>query len=139
MIGIGRACLTEIASSLGFDSRRIYELKLALNEVCVNIIEYCYHWNMNYKILIEFFQHDDKLEIKVKEFSKLIDSNIHRDLAKPDEAKLNSNNHFLVNHLMDEVSFDYEAPEGVEISLIKLLGREKEGVIDNRQTIVNQS
>lgn len=132
MIAITRACLCEIAASLGLESRCVYDLKLALNEACVSLMEYLHRQSGHARAMVEFRKNAQQFEIRLgrEEDSRgSAENGSTGSLVAPSDHM--SVNRFLLHSLMDEVIIEDDTERGLFIRMIKYLAVRPEGVIDN--------
>jgi anti-sigma regulatory factor (Ser/Thr protein kinase) len=113
-----RACISEFGAALGFGEQEIYDMNLAVNEVCVNIMEHDYRWEADKKIKIMLWGEPREVEIRVRDFAPPKDPSLFhsRNLDKLEGSGLGI---FLVGELMDSIQYNQNLKEGNEIIMKK--------------------
>ncbi len=118
LLKVLRACISEFGLNYGFKSNEIYDMNLSVNEVCANIMEHVYHWNLESKITVNMEVNDKEMTIRIRDYgeAKNPEDFQSRDL---DEIEASGLGIFLVNELMDEISYNKELKQGNEIIMKK--------------------
>ncbi len=113
--------LEDFAQENGFNSRQIYEIKLAVNEALANIIKHGYKGEDvgDIELSVETNNMGD-LEIAIQDFAEIVDMAklVSRDLDKVEDRGLGL---FLMNSLMDEVEYNLSQEKGTRLILKKKL------------------
>ncbi|GAB4493069.1 MAG: hypothetical protein Fur0016_20970 [Anaerolineales bacterium] len=116
----------EIARQAGMNSKEIYNIQLAVDEACSNIIEYAYEGISDGQIEINVVATHDALTMIINDQGKPFNPN---DIAEPDiEAALEDRpigglGLFFMRNLMDEVHFEWSPEKGNTLTMVKRRGR----------------
>ena len=118
LLKVVRACISEFGLAYGMSSNEIYDINLSVNEICANIMEHDYHWDLEQKIVISVENQADGLEIRVRDFAPKKDPSLFqsRNLEEMEGSGLGI---FLVGELMDEVRYNDGVKNGNEIIMKK--------------------
>jgi len=116
-----RAIIEEVAIKMNFDSEKIHDIKLAVNEAHANIIEHAYNGRSDQVIVFEIFIFENKLEICIMDTGPKIDQKILKTKGK-NLIDLEGSGYgvFLIKTLMDDVSYEMIGDKN-RIRLIKFL------------------
>lgn len=129
-IDIVRLTLYGITTHMGFSYEEIEDMKVAVSEACNNSVIHGYKDNTG-QIKIKFEMKDDRVCIMIKDQGRSFD---HKDSA--DKARPISSNQpisdvtegdlgiYLMQSLMDDVTFKGDTAMGTEVFLTKLLKQE---------------
>ena len=135
-----RSFITQLAGKLGFDEDSIDKIELAVDEACTNVVKYAYQDNSEENSLeINVQINSNKFVITIRDFGKgfnpdgIESPEMEKYLA---QFKAGGLGIFLINQLMDEVSYDIRPGVKTEVimakyftqSNTKLLTKEKETV-----------
>lgn len=118
-----RAFVGEVARQAGMDEREIYNVQLAVDEACSNIIEYAYEGVPDGRIEINAFATRQALTIVIRDQGKPFNP---ETVAEPDvEAALEDRpigglGLFFMRKLMDDVRFAWSPEEGNTLTMVKL-------------------
>ncbi|MCX7754352.1 MAG: GAF domain-containing protein [Anaerolineales bacterium] len=121
-----RAFVGEVARQAGMDEREIYNVQLAVDEACSNIIEYAYEGIPDGRIEINAFATREALTIVIRDQGKPFDPDT---VAEPDvEAALEDRpigglGLFFMRKLMDDVRFAWSPEHGNTLTMVKLRQR----------------
>lgn len=114
--------IRQAAVQAGFDGATIYQVELAVDEACSNIIEHAYGGEGRGKIECSYTISQDKLTIILQDNGKPFEP---ASIAEPDlEAPLyERGNHGLglhfIRELLDEVTFEFDKKKGNTLTLVK--------------------
>lgn len=134
-----RAFVGEVARQAGMDEQEVYNVQLAVDEACSNIIEYAYEGISNGQIEINAFATRKALTIVIRDQGKPFDP---ASVAEPDvEAALEDRpigglGLFFMRKLMDDVRFHWSPEQGNILTMVKLrrlrprVQRSKPGYLD---------
>jgi len=114
-----RATLTSFAEKFGLSRQGICDAELAVNEALANIIEHAYENEVTGLIEMSIDWDDvDGLIVNIRDFGKKSDPSCFksRDLDDLSDSGLGV---YLMQNLMDEVSFNTEFDDGTSITLKK--------------------
>lgn len=116
-----RTIIEEIAKKMRFDSEKIHDIKLAVNEAHANIIEHAYNGRSDQVIVFEIFIFENKLEICIMDTGPKIDQKILKTKGK-NLIDLEGSGYgvFLIKTLMDDVLYENIGDKN-RIKLIKFL------------------
>ena len=121
------ALITDEAKSLGFDEKKLYHIKLAAEEVLVNIINYAYPDKHGDIELTVSTRGHDGIEVVVVDRGIVFDPlslpepDIHASMEK---RKIGGLGVFLVRKLMDEVTYRREEDRNI-LTFVKFKNPQK--------------
>ena len=124
-VGVARLAVSGIASRMKFTIEEIEDIKIALSEVCTNVVQHAYGDNRNpYQDLIEIEinVHQDRLEMIIKDKGKGFDLKTlgSEEQKKKSEEKLGLGLGLtFVKTLMDDTEFISKPGQGTVIRIIK--------------------
>ncbi len=109
-----------VARRAGFDERGVFNLQLACDEACTNVIEHAYGGGPG-QIRIAVTVHPDRIQIEVHDTGRPFDPNAVRmpDLEAPLERRETGGLglHFM-RSIMDEVRFEF-GESGNRLTMVK--------------------
>jgi serine/threonine-protein kinase RsbW len=117
-------CVTRSAREAGFDEGVQYQLQLAVDEACANVIHHGYAGMEPGDIELTCSFDDQRLVIRVRDWGR---SFVPEDVPEPDvnapleERSLGGLGLFLIRQCMDEVEFTFDAELGNELTMTKRL------------------
>jgi serine/threonine-protein kinase RsbW len=117
-------CVTEWAQRAGFDERALYEIQLAVDEACANVVDHAYQGADPGDIEVSCCLDDQILTVQVRDWGKGFDltSVEEPDLDAPlEERTLGGLGLFLVRQVMDDVQFRSDPELGNELTMSKRL------------------
>ena len=117
-------CVTEWAEKAGFDERALYELQLAIDEACANVVDHAYPGSDPGDIEVSCRLDDKLLTIQVRDWGPGFDlAGVEDpDLEAPlEERSLGGLGLFLVRQVMDVVQFRSDPEKGNELMMSKRL------------------
>ncbi len=112
----------EIARQAGMDSKEIYNVQLAVDEACSNIIEYAYEGIPDGQIELNAFATRETLTIMINDHGKRFDA---EEIAEPDldaaleDRAIGGLGLFFMRKLMDEVRFEWSPEKGNTLTMVK--------------------
>lgn len=116
--------IAEQAHQIGLNERATYEVQLAVDEACSNIIEHAYGGEGKGEIEITCNLAPDGIEIVLKDEGKPFDPDSIKEIeiGTPLE-KLGSRGAgvFLMRKLMDEVRFEFSKKSGTILKMKKII------------------
>jgi serine/threonine-protein kinase RsbW len=118
------ACVKEWAEELGFDDRALYQIQLAVDEACANVVDHAYDGCEPGDMEVACYFHDQQLIVRVRDWGEGFDPHA---VAKPDvtapleERDLGGLGLFLVGKVMDRVKFTFDPERGNELCMAKRL------------------
>lgn len=125
----------EVARQAGMDDREIYNVQLAVDEACSNIIEYAYEGISDGQIEISVFATREALTMILNDQGKPFDPD---EVAEPDvEAALEDRpigglGLFFMRKLMDEVRFQWSPEKGNTLTMVKRLTKTQQPAPRNK-------
>jgi serine/threonine-protein kinase RsbW len=117
-------CVTEWAQEAGFDERALYEIQLAVDEACANVVDHAYQGVDPGDIEVLCRLDDQILTVQVRDWGRGFDlaSVSDPDLDAPlEERTLGGLGLFLVKQVMDDVQFASDPELGNELMMSKRL------------------
>jgi anti-sigma regulatory factor (Ser/Thr protein kinase) len=115
-------CISEWAREAGLGDRAIYEIQLAVDEACANIIHHAYAGMDPGEMEITCCQNEQVLTIRLRDWGQAFDPG---SIEEPDvdasleERSLGGLGLFLMKQVMDSVEFRFDAEQGNELVMIK--------------------
>ncbi|WP_347561291.1 ATP-binding protein [Senegalia massiliensis] len=119
-VSLIRLTASSIANRIGFNIDEIDDIKVAIGEACANAIRHgCKNINDTYDI--EFFAHNDKIEIQIKDTGK---EKANVCIKEPNIEELSEGGLglFIIRTLMDDVKIKTTEGKGTIIRMMKMLG-----------------
>ena len=111
-----------VAKEAGFDSAHVYEIQLAVDEACTNIIEHGYGGEGKGEIYCNCEKLPDGIRVTLHDWA----APFNPDSVPPpnfdvplEELKSRGAGLHLMKKLMDEVTFKFDTPEGNVCVLVK--------------------
>ena len=117
-LSVIRAAAGQIARVVGFESNQIDQIKLAIDEVCTNIIRHTYKEDFNQEILLDFVLLENGLEINIQDFGEKIDPRFLRSRRKH-QSQPGGLGLSLILSVMDEIEFGLPTTVGNKCRLVK--------------------
>ena len=117
-------CVTEWAQKAGFGEQGVYEIQLAVDEACANVVDHAYQGSDTGEIEVSCLLDGQALTIRVRDWGKGFDlaSVADPDLTAPLEKRsLGGLGLFLVKQMMDHVEFTSDPDQGNELIMRKRL------------------
>ena len=117
-------CVTQWAEAAGFDERALYEIQLAVDEACANVVDHAYSGTEPGDMEVTCSCNDQALTIQVRDWGRGFDpdSVSEPDVEAPlDERTLGGLGLFLVKKVMDQVQFTCDPAKGNELKMTKRL------------------
>jgi anti-sigma regulatory factor (Ser/Thr protein kinase) len=113
-----RARVRRAAAEANFDEQTTFNLMLAVDEACANIIRHAYGGDANQDIVIHAAVTHDAVEFRLRDYGKQVDPACikSRDL---DEVRPGGLGCFLIRHAFDEVDYNIRFAAGTELRLLK--------------------
>lgn len=119
-----REFIHNLAVKGGFNDEDAYQIELAVDEACTNVIKHAYKFNDRRIIDINVYLYTNKMEINISDKGKGFDL---KKLTEPDlkeyahAAKRGGLGIHLMRSLMDEVNFTFNPEKKNTVSLVKYL------------------
>ncbi len=117
-------CVTRLAQTAGFDKSSLYEIQLAVDEACANVVHHAYRDSEPGEMEITCFLEDQVLTIRVRDWGSGFDPNGVEvpDIEAPlEERTLGGLGLFIVKSIMDRVEFTFDPELGNELRMSKRL------------------
>ena len=117
-------CVTKWAQAAGFDQQALYEIQLAVDEACANVVDHAYTSTEPGDMEICCSFNEQVLTILVRDWGKGFDPEgvSEPDVEAPlDERTLGGLGLFLVKQVMDQVQFTCDPTRGNELQMSKRL------------------
>lgn len=114
----------EISTGMGFGPKAVYALQMAVDEACTNIIEHAYGGEGRGDIELTFESLPDALRITIRDWGQAFDPGAvpEPNLDAPlHERATRGLGLFLMQKLMDEVTFQFDPNNGNKVVLTKRL------------------
>ena len=114
--------VADAAECAGFDGCTVYQVQLAVDEACSNIIEHAYGGEGRGVIECSHYIRDGDLTIVLRDYGQPFDPS---DVPEPDvEAGLEERPEgglglYFIRKIMDEVTFKFDAITGNVLTLVK--------------------
>jgi serine/threonine-protein kinase RsbW len=123
-VPVAIACVSRLAESAGFDEGALYEIQLAVDEVCANVVQHAYEGSEPGHMEISCLLEDQTLTIRVRDWGWGFDPNGVEvpDIEAPlEERTLGGLGLFIVRNVMDHVKFTFDPELGNELMMSKRL------------------
>jgi serine/threonine-protein kinase RsbW len=117
-------CVTQWAETAGFDERALYNIQLAVDEACANVVDHAYQGTEPGDMEISCFLNEQVLIIRVRDWGRGFDPEAvsEPDVEAPlEERTLGGLGLFLVKQVMDHVQFSCDPVRGNELMMTKRL------------------
>jgi len=114
--------ITESLTQFGIKEDEEFQIRLAVNEACTNIIQYAYSGRSDKSIVIRFSMSGKDLEIEIRDWGKPFDP---ETVPQPDttsglfDRKVGGMGIFLMKNMMDEIKYVFHAGKYNELRMIK--------------------
>ena len=117
--------VADAAERAGFDHCTVYQIQLAVDEACSNIIQHAYGGEGRGVIECSHTIQDGDLTIVLRDYgdpfdpSSVPEPKIEADLEERTGGGLGL---YFIHQIMDEVTFDFDSEEGNVLTLVKRKG-----------------
>ncbi len=114
------------ACDCGLDENQAYEVQMAVDEACSNVIEHAYHGEPDGTIDIVCEKRGKEFVVTIRDYGEPFDP---RKVARPktraplSERNIGGLGIFFMHKLMDRVDFDFSAGRGNVLTMRKKIGR----------------
>lgn len=118
-----REFVAQAGRDLGLDERRIYDLQLAVDEACANVVQHGYG-GQGGEIEITVERDEEEVRVTLRDWGTSFDP---QAVPAPDvtasleQRRLGGLGLFLINQVMDDVSFEFDAESGNVLTMVKRL------------------
>jgi serine/threonine-protein kinase RsbW len=116
--------VAQAAAQLGFEEQALYQIELAVDEACANVVEHAYPHDEKGEMEIVCFLHERHLVIRVRDWGAGFDLGAvdEPDVSAPLEDRgLGGLGLFLVRQVMDGLRFRFDPQAGNELLMAKRL------------------
>ena len=116
-----RRFVTEVGEDFGIPERELYELTLAIDEACTNVIEHGYH-GVGGKIEIQIQALNGSVQVVIRDWGEPFDpeSVPTPDVTAPlEERPMGGVGLFLMRKVMSEVQFAFDPQGGNTLTMTK--------------------
>ena len=117
-------CIRQAAQEAGIDAKVAYQIQVAVDEACANVVHHAYEGMEPGDIEISCFLATDRLVIHIRDWGQSFvpDEVPEPDVAAPlEERDLGGLGLFLIHQFMDEVQFKFDPKQGNELTMSKRL------------------
>ena len=117
-------CVTKAARAAGIGAHSLYQIQLAVDEACANVIEHAYEGMEPGDMEVSCCLNDQAFCIRVRDWGKGF---VPEDIPEPDvdapleERCLGGLGMFLMRQAMDQVDYAFDPESGNELTLTKRL------------------
>ena len=114
--------VTECAEAAGFDARALYEIQLAVDEACANVVDHAYQGMEPGEFEVSCSFGEASMTIEVRDWGRGFEPN---EVEQPDveapleERSLGGLGLYIVNKVMDEVEFTFDPKVGNRLRMAK--------------------
>lgn len=116
-----REFVARIGTDLGLDAGAIYDLQLAVDEACANVIKHGYGGQAG-RIDVTVEPVEEGVQVVVRDWGGAFDPHVvpAPDVKAPlEERRLGGLGLFLMRKVMDDVSFTFDAERGNTLRMVK--------------------
>jgi anti-sigma regulatory factor (Ser/Thr protein kinase) len=120
-----REFVARIGGDLGLDADVIYDLQLAVDEACANVINHGYGGQAG-RIDVTVEPAEEGVQVVVRDWGGAFDPHVVHtpDVQAPlEERRLGGLGLFLMRKVMDDVSFAFDAERGNTLRMVKRIQR----------------
>ncbi|MBI4788496.1 MAG: ATP-binding protein [Chloroflexi bacterium] len=116
----------QAASASGLNEKQIYDVQMAVDEACTNVIEHAYHGWREGTIDLTCEQRGKEFVVVIQDWgdpfdpSKVAKPRTHESLARRHVGGLGL---FFMRKLMDRVEFDFSSGQGNRLTMVKKIKR----------------
>jgi len=126
-VPVATECVAAIARAAGLEDPLLYQIQLAVDEACANVVEHAYRDMEAGDMELLCSMGDGTFTIRVRDWGRGFDPEAVEvpDVEAPlEERNLGGLGLFLVRQVMDSVQFNFDAERGNELVLVKRLPSE---------------
>jgi serine/threonine-protein kinase RsbW len=116
--------VSRVARQAGFDEPAVYQIQLAMDEACANIVQHAYRGMDPGDMEVSCYLDEQALSIRLRDWGRSFSPD---DVANPDleapleERTLGGLGLFLIKQVMDQVHYTFDPEQGNELILVKRL------------------
>ncbi len=126
-VPVATECVAAIARAAGLEDHLLYQIQLAVDEACANVVEHAYRDVESGDMELVCSMGDGTFTIRVRDWGQGFDPDgveVPNVGAPLEERNLGGLGLFLVRQMMDSVQFTFDAERGNELVMIKRLPSE---------------
>lgn len=118
--------IEQAARSSGLNENQIYDVQMAVDEACTNVIQHAYHGRKDGTMEITCEQRGKEFVVVIQDFGEPFDPN---KVSKPrtrdplSRRNIGGLGIFFMHKLMDRVSFDFSSGNGNRLTMVKKIKR----------------
>jgi anti-sigma regulatory factor (Ser/Thr protein kinase) len=116
--------VAQAAAKVGFDDQALYQIELAVDEACANVVEHAYPQGEPGPMEVSCYLDAHYFVIRVRDWGPGFNPGAvdEPDVSAPlAERSLGGLGLFLVRQVMDDVRFDFDPENGNELLMVKRL------------------
>ncbi len=114
--------IEDAASRCGMTDKQVYDVQMAVDEACTNVIEHAYGGKKSGKIDITCEKRGSDLVVTIRDYGKPFDPDQveqPKTNAPLSERNIGGLGLFFIHKLMDRVKFDFSSGRGNTLTLVK--------------------
>jgi serine/threonine-protein kinase RsbW len=116
------ACVREAAQAAGFDESALYEIELAVDEACANVVQHAYGKDETGEMEVSCYLDGSDFVVQVRDWGRAFDPGAvpEPDVNAPlEERSLGGLGLFLIKQFMDDVQFSFDPETGNTLTMVK--------------------
>jgi len=116
--------VAQAASNAGFDDQALYQIELAVDEACANVVEHAYPEGESGEMEVSCYLDARCFVIRVRDWGPGFEPDAvdEPDVSAPlEERGLGGLGLFLVRQVMDDMHFRFDPEQGNELLMVKRL------------------
>jgi serine/threonine-protein kinase RsbW len=116
------ACVREAAEAAGFDESALYEIELAIDEACANVVRHAYGDGVSGDMEVSCYLEGSDFVVQVRDWGMAFNPD---EIPDPDvnapleERTLGGLGLFLIKQFMDSVQFSFDPERGNTLTMVK--------------------
>ena len=127
LLPLGRHFVQQAALQAGFEERESRRIMLAVDEACTNIIRHSYRGDVSQRIIITCrWEPGERLEVSLKDFGEGANPAFLEQFRKDDITEPGGLGLCIMRQVMDDIQYDPECGDGVELKMLKHIRPPKE-------------
>jgi anti-sigma regulatory factor (Ser/Thr protein kinase) len=121
------ACVRASAQAAGFDEQVLYQIELAVDEACANVVQHAYEGMEPGEMEVSCYVDGPHFVVQVRDWGHSFEPD---EVPVPDveapleERTLGGLGLFLIKHVMDHVQFTFDPEQGNTLVMKKKTGAE---------------
>jgi serine/threonine-protein kinase RsbW len=119
-------CVGQTARAAGFDDRAVFQIQVAVDEACANVVEHAYEGMPDGRMQVSCFLSQDGIVIRVRDWGHSFEPSLvcDPDVCAPlEDREVGGLGLFLIRRYMDHVKFTFDPVRGNEVRMVKHLRR----------------